>query len=194
MAPILYHGAPHGCAFGTIVALEWLCQPYRLLRLELPGQPAPMLQAGSRLLKDCRAILRYLAGRRRHHLGYRVGTAEHAQLEAMLDFLHEEFQHGEARMLLACRHLDDLLAQREWLDGIKRTVADASLVALLRWAVRHADLQLARFPHLARHMAALQQDAAVYFADAVETQRPAVSSGRFRGHLGGAALDWPLAA
>jgi len=183
MEPILHHGAAQGCAFGTIVALEWLCRPYRLLRQEFPAEPAPMLQVGGKLLHDCRAILRYLAKQRRHLLGYRIGTAEAEQLERLLDYLHEEFQAGEARMVLACARLDKVLAGSEWLDGRKRTVADASLVAVIRWAVAQAGLQLAPFPHLERHVRNLQGDPAVFFADAIETQRPAVSSGRFRGHL-----------
>ncbi|MTW13496.1 glutathione S-transferase [Pseudoduganella eburnea] len=192
MEPILHHGAPQGCAFGTIVALEWLCRPYRLLRQEFTAQSGPMLQVGGKLLQDCRVILRYLATRRRHLLGYRAGTAEAEQLEKLLDYLHEEFQSGEARMVLACARLDKLLAESEWLDGRKRTVADASLVAIIRWAVAQAGLQLAPFPHLERHVRTLQGDPAVFFADAIETQRPAVSSGRFRGHLSADAL--PLAA
>lgn len=183
MEPILHHGAAQGCAFGTIVALEWLCRPYRLLRQEYSAQPGPMLQVGGKLLHDCRAILRYLATQRRHLLGYRTGTAEAEQLEQLLDYLHEEFQSGEARMVLACGRLDKLLAHSEWLDGRKRTVADASLVAIMRWAVAQAGLQLSPFPHLERHVRTLQGDPAVFFADAIETQRPAVSSGRFRGHL-----------
>lgn len=192
MEPILHHGAPQGCSFGTIVALEWLCRPYRLLRQEFSAQAGPMLQVGGKFLHDCRAILRYLATQRRHLLGYRSGSAEAEQLEALLDYLHEEFQAGEARMVLACARLDKVLSASEWLDGRKRTVADAALVAVIRWAVAHAGLQLAPFPHLERHVRSLQGDPAVFFADAIETQRPAVSSGRFRGHLTPDAL--PLAA
>jgi glutathione S-transferase len=45
---------------------------------------------------------------------------------------------------------------------------------------------------LQRYVADLQADPAVFFADAIETQRPAVSSGRY---LGSAAADaLPLAA
>lgn len=183
METILYHGAPEGCSFGAIVALEWLCRPYRLLRVDLPGMPAPALQQGGRLLSGCRAILRHIGRQRRCLLGYREGTPQAARLDALLDFLHEEFQAGEARMVLACSRLDAMLAQSEWLDGCKRTVADACLVAVLRWAERHAGLRLGAWPHLQRHVVAMQGDAAVFFADAVEARRPAVSSGRFMGHL-----------
>ena len=33
--PILYYGVPSGCSFGSIVALEWLGQPYALSRIEM---------------------------------------------------------------------------------------------------------------------------------------------------------------
>ena len=194
MEPILYYGAPNGCAFGAIVALEWLCRPYRLLRVEWPGQPSPMLQAGGRVLRDCRAILRHIGSRRRHLLGYPAGSLELAQMEALIDLVHAEFQGGEARLFAACGQVDALLAGRDWLDGRKRTVADACLLAAVRWAQRHAGLPLADYPHLQRHMAELHGDPAVFFADAIEACRPAVTSGRFRGHLSLDEGGLPLAA
>ncbi len=36
MEPVLFYGVPHGCSFGSIVALEWLYRPYRLCRIEMP--------------------------------------------------------------------------------------------------------------------------------------------------------------
>jgi len=194
MEPILYYGAPHGCAFGTIVALEWLCRPYRLLRLELPGQPSPMLQTDGRVMRDCREILRHLASRRRYLLGYRSGTVDHARLERLIDTMHEEFQGGATRLAALCAQLNAQLAGREWLDGKKRTVADACLVAAVRWAERHEGLELGRYPRLQQYVAELHGDPAVFFADAIETCRPAVTSGRFRGHLRLDEVDLPLAA
>jgi glutathione S-transferase len=38
MTPILFYGVPSGCSFGSIVALEWLRQPYHLCRIDMPGQ------------------------------------------------------------------------------------------------------------------------------------------------------------
>ncbi|MCR7705994.1 glutathione S-transferase, partial [Pseudomonas aeruginosa] len=35
MEPVLFYGVPHGCSFGSIVALEWLGRPYRLCRIEM---------------------------------------------------------------------------------------------------------------------------------------------------------------
>ena len=192
METILYHGAPQGCAFGVIVALEWLCRPYRLVQVDLPGLPVPVLQAGGKLLRDCRGILRHIGQQRRYLLGYRAGTAEARKLDALLDYLHEGFDGGPARMALSCAALDEVLASQEWIDGSKRTVADACLVAAVRWAQREAGLELAAYPALQRHVMELHADPAVFFADAIETQRPAVSSGRY---LGSASVDaLPMAA
>lgn len=192
METILYHGAPQGCAFGVIVALEWLCRPYRLVQVDLPGLPVPVLQAGGRLLRDCRGILRHIGQQRRYLLGYRAGTAEARKLDTLLDFLHEGFDGGQARMALSCAALDEVLAGQEWIDGRKRTVADACLVAVVRWAQGQAGLDLASYPALQRHVGELHADPAVFFADAIETQRPAVSSGRYLGSASAAAL--PMAA
>ena len=192
METTLYHGTPNGCAFGVIVALEWLCRPYRLVQVDLPGLPVPVLQSGGKLLRDCRSILRHIGRQRRYLLGYRAGTAEARKLDTLLDYLHESFDGGPARMALACSALDEVLASQEWLDGCKRTVADACLVAVVRWAQREAGLELAAFPALQRHVTELYADPAVFFADAIETQRPAVSSGRYLGSAAAGAL--PLGA
>jgi len=183
MEPVLYHGAPHGCAFSTIVALEWLCQPYRLSRLELPCQPSPMLQVGGHVLRDCRTILRHIATQRNHLLGYKSGTAHHTRLELLLDTLHYDFHLDQVQLAEACARLDAQLADREWIDGNKRTIADASLVAAMRWASQYANLDVSRYPNLQRHVNELHRDPAVFFADAIETCRPAVTSGRFIGHI-----------
>jgi glutathione S-transferase len=194
METILYHGAPQGCAFGVIVALEWLCRPYRLVQVDLPGLPVPVLQAGGELLRDCRSILRHIGRQKRYLLGYRAGTAEARKLDALLDYLHEGFSADLARMEQVCAALDEALAGQQWLDGSKRTVADACLAAVLRWAQQHAGLSLEKWPRLEGHAKELQGDPAVFFADAIEAQRPAVSSGRFRGHLAPDEVDWGLAA
>lgn len=194
MQPILYYGTPQGCAFGTIIALEWLCRPYRLSRLELPGQHSPMLQTRSRVMRDCRTILRYIAAQRNHLLGYKPGTIDYMRLEHLLDTLHEEFQSNQARLTTVCAHLNAHLADREWLDGNKRTIADASLVAAVRWAESHAGLDVSRYLHLQRHFSELNRDAAVFFADAIGTGRPAVTSGRFLGHISMGASGLPMVA
>ncbi|WNL46190.1 glutathione S-transferase family protein [Dyella sp. BiH032] len=75
MTPILFYGVPSGCSFGSIVALEWLGQPYRLCRVEMPrdvttdtfkrinpvAETPALLTADGRTLSESAAIL--------HHLG-----------------------------------------------------------------------------------------------------------------------------
>jgi len=192
MVPILYYDPANSCTFGAIVALEWLCRPYHLLRLELPGQHSPVLATDRRVMHDCRGILRHIASQRRSLLGYKPGTVDHQRLERLLDRLHEGFQSGPARLLALCAILDAQLENREWLDGNKRTVADACLVAAVRWARQHAGMEISRYSHLQHYIEQLHKDPAVFFADAIESQRPAVSSGRFRGQL--QQEDLPLAA
>ena len=153
-----------------------------------------MLETDRRVMRDCRAILRHIASQRRNLLGYKPGTAEHQHLERLLDSLHEGFQSGQTRLLAFCAFLDTQLNNREWVDGHKRTVADACLVAAVRWAQQHAGLEISRYPRLQHYIYQQHKDPAVFFADAIESQRPAVSSGRFRGHLRQEDWDLSLAA
>ncbi|WP_395402042.1 glutathione S-transferase family protein [Pseudoduganella sp. UC29_106] len=194
MVPILYYGAPHSCSFGAIFALEWLCRPYHLLRLELPGQHGPMLETRRHVMRDCHTILRDIGSQRRYLLGYRPGSADHLRLERLLDTLHEEFQAGAPRLFAFCAQLDAHFDSHEWVAGDKRTVADAYLVAAARWAERHARLDVSRYRRLQHYLNELHQDPAVLFADAIESNRPSVSSGRFQGHLRLEEVDQPLAA
>lgn len=64
MEPVLFYGVPHGCSFGSIVALEWLGRPYRLCRIEMPLETGertyvrlnPARQTPTLLLEDGRAL------------------------------------------------------------------------------------------------------------------------------------------
>ena len=57
MTPILFYGVPSGCSFGSIVALEWLRQPYHLCRIDMPGQVQLKLSALLRQLESAHAQL-----------------------------------------------------------------------------------------------------------------------------------------
>jgi hypothetical protein len=86
MTPILFYGVPSGCSFGSIVALEWLRQPYHLCRIDMPGQvqgedyrrlnplgETPTLRtAQGELLSESLAILNHLAAK-----GIAQGWASH---------------------------------------------------------------------------------------------------------------------
>ena len=77
MEPVLFYGIPQGCSFGSIVALEWLNQPYRLCRVNMledmqsdlyaqvnPARETPvlLLEDGSTLTQSA-AILQNIAAR-----------------------------------------------------------------------------------------------------------------------------------
>ena len=99
MSPILFF-TPNSCAFGSIVALEWLGKPYRLCRIEaaMHASPAyrrlsplgevPALMHEDQILTESMAIL--------HHLGSRdlsrglvpsQGTPEFDRLNQVLSYL-----------------------------------------------------------------------------------------------------------
>jgi glutathione S-transferase len=105
MEPVLFYGVPQGCSFGSIVALEWLGQPYRLSRIEMLQRPWPalygrlnplnltpsLLVAPGRAINESVAILLHLAAQRDHLLGYRQGTPDYDRLNQTLAYLNTEF-------------------------------------------------------------------------------------------------------
>ncbi|MGH8433044.1 MAG: glutathione S-transferase family protein [Pseudomonas sp.] len=224
MEPVLFYGVPQGCSFGSIVALEWLGQPYKLCRIEmlehpwdrLYGQINPLYQTPSLLLEngevinESLAILQHLAARALDTpLCPRQGTREFDRLNQMLAFLNTDFFSsfyplwviyekaglneaqrevlralGYERVIAGCTHLNNLLAEREWLLGDARSLADAYLAGVARWADYHQLFDMPReFPHLARHLRKLADDPAVIFATAIEQGQPAIGSGQFNGHV-----------
>lgn len=106
MTPILFYGVPSGCSFGSIVALEWLGQPYRLCRIEMPrdvtteaykrinpvAETPALLTADGRTLSESAAIL--------HHIGalgldrglsFPQGSPGFDRLNQVLGFLNTTF-------------------------------------------------------------------------------------------------------
>lgn len=223
MEPVLFYGVPHGCSFGSIVALEWLGQPYRLCRIEMLEQPwdplyarvNPLFLTPALLLEDgetlteSQAILQHLAARGREDgWGFAQGSREFDRLSEMLGYLNTELfvafgplwtlyekpelngvqqellrQLGREAVAGGCAHLDGLLAEREWLLGERRSLADAYLAGLARWVSYHRLFDLEeRYPHLARYVGRLRDDPAVRFAEAIERgETPA--SDAFLGHV-----------
>ncbi|ODT03340.1 MAG: glutathione S-transferase [Mesorhizobium sp. SCN 65-20] len=101
MEPVLFYGVPHGCSFGSIVALEWLGQPYRLHRIDMLedspgfekisplGQTPAMITADGRPLTESLAILHNIAARGLDKgLGFAQGSKEFDELNWMLAYLH----------------------------------------------------------------------------------------------------------
>ncbi|WP_439886199.1 glutathione S-transferase family protein [Pseudomonas sp. MBLB4123] len=224
MQPVLFYGVPQGCSFGSIVALEWLGEPYQLCRIEMLEQPwdrlfgriNPLYQTPALLLEngealsESLAILLHLAARAPHSpLGPRQGTAEFDRLNQMLAYLVTDFfsafnplwiayekdeLNDEARAVLralgqekvadACAYLNQLLSDRPWLLGDERSLADAYLAGVARWAEYHQLFDLQQdYPHLAHYLARLAADPAVRFATALEQGEPANGNGGFMGHV-----------
>ncbi len=224
MEPVLFYGVPHGCSFGSIVALEWLGPPYRLCRIDMldpavmqayrrlnpaAKTPALVLADGS-LLTESLAILNHLAARDLdRRLTFAQGTPEFDRVNRMMAFLvtglfaafspgwaafklgadQEDkiaFLRGMARSEAAeCyARLDALLADRAWVAGEGRTIADGYLAGIARWG---EDLGLfdlaAEYPALHGYLERLRADPAVVFARAIEDGGPAVTSGGFLGHV-----------
>ena len=106
MEPVLFYGVPQGCSFGSIVALEWLNQPYRLCRITMPDDmqsdlyarfnpvretPVLMLENGA-AISESAAILQNIAARDlKQGYGFPQGTLEHDRLNQILAFLNTTF-------------------------------------------------------------------------------------------------------
>lgn len=104
MEPVLFYGVPHGCSFGSIVALEWLGQPYRLCRIDMLAKdpryarinpshqtPALLLESGETLMESL-AILHNIAARDSDiRLGARQGTLAFDRFNEAMSFLHTDF-------------------------------------------------------------------------------------------------------
>lgn len=105
MEPILFYGVPQGCSLGSIVALEWLGQPYRLCRIEMLEHPwhhlyeyiNPLHQTPALLLEDGRvlneslAILLHVGSRDLDlPLAFAQGTVEFDKLNQLLAWLHTD--------------------------------------------------------------------------------------------------------
>ena len=106
MEPVLFYGVPHGCSFGSIVALEWLGEPYRLCRIDMLSKPegeafsrvSPLGETPALLLENGRALTESFAimhnlGARKleRKLGFAQGTPEFDRLNSVLAYLHTTF-------------------------------------------------------------------------------------------------------
>ncbi len=95
---------------------------------------------------------------------------------------------GQKQVAKAHAGLAAMMGDRPWLAGEKRTIADAYFIGVARWAPFLAStgaqtVDQRDYPNLHRHMRKLEEDPAVVFAHAIEEERPASSSGNFRGHV-----------
>jgi glutathione S-transferase len=117
--PTLLYGVPSGCSFGSIVALEWLGQPYRLSRIEMPAQvtsqeyrrvnlvgETPTLRtAAGEFISESMAILNHIGARGiDRKLGFAQGTAEFDRLNQMLAFLNTSLFNAYVPFWYAYEH------------------------------------------------------------------------------------------
>ena len=106
MEPVLFYGVPSGCSLASIIALEWLGQPYRLCRIEMLEQPWPrdyarfnprmrtpaLLTGDGASLTESAAILQHIGSRGIDAgLGFRQGTIGFDRLAEMLSYLATDF-------------------------------------------------------------------------------------------------------
>ncbi len=148
--PVLFYGVPQGCSFGSIVALEWLGEPYRLCRIDMLQRPwdplyvrvNPLLKTPALLLEDGRtlseslAILLHLASRHpESELGVSRSRADADALNQMLAYLVTDFFSAFSplwaaydredldegqKKLLRALGREDVAQQCVYLDGLLR--------------------------------------------------------------------------
>jgi len=145
MDQILFYGVPSGCSFGSIVALEWLGEPYRLCRIEMPGmvqseayrrlnpvgETPTLMTADGRLVSESMAILNHLGPRGiEKGLSFAQGTPGFDRLNQALAFLNTSFFNAFSPLWYAMEH---------GVDGPERDTLRAYGAAKVRKA--HANLE-----------------------------------------------------
>lgn len=134
MHPILFYGVPEGCSFGSIVALEWLGEPYRLCRIRMPDvvssdvyapinsvRETPTLRTeDGRFISESVAILNHLAARGiGRGWGYPQGSAGFDRFNQVLAFLNTSLFSAFSPLWYALEHAGDP-AVRDALHGYGR--------------------------------------------------------------------------
>jgi glutathione S-transferase len=119
MIQTLMYGIPSGCSFGSIVALEWLGEPYRLCRIEMPaivtsdayrtinpvGETPTLVTATGERISESMAILNHLGARGiGKGLSFAQGTAGFDRLNQMLAFLNTSFFSAFGPLWYALEH------------------------------------------------------------------------------------------
>ena len=145
MDQILFYGVPSGCSLGSIVALEWLGEPYRLCRIEMPetvqseayrrlnpvGETPTLMTADGRLVSESMAILNHLGARGIDRgLSFAQGTPGFDRLNQVLALLNTGFFNAFSPLWYALEH---------GAEGPERDSLRAYGAAKVR--KRHADLE-----------------------------------------------------
>jgi glutathione S-transferase len=144
MDPILFYGVPEGCSFGSIVALEWLGEPYRLCRIAMPDvvagprfaginpigeTPALMVEDGATLSQSM-AILGHVA--RRARARSLAIAPDDERLTEMLAFLNTSFFEAFTPLWHVMEH-DSPGAQRAVLTAYGRAAVIRAHGQLEAW-------------------------------------------------------------
>lgn len=97
---------PEGCSLGSIIAFEWIGQPYRLCRIEMPGvvsgstyrrinpvgETPSLMTARGDVISESVAIFNHIAaGALDSGLAFFQGSRDFDRLNAMLAFLNTTF-------------------------------------------------------------------------------------------------------
>lgn len=140
MEPVLFYGVPQGCSFGSIVALEWLGQPYRLSRVVMPDdmqtdlfarlnpvrETPVLLTAAGNVISESAAILQHIA-----HLGidrgvgYPAGSPEADHLAQVIAFLNTTYFSAFSPLWAAYEMAPDPPVQEVLREHGRRAVAKA---------------------------------------------------------------------
>jgi glutathione S-transferase len=169
--------------------------------------PSLMLEEGRTLSQSAAILLNIAARGQAQGLGFPPGSFEQDRLTEVLAFLNTTFfsafgplwkayemdanppvqqvlrDVGREDVAKAHFLLNSMVADREWLAGGSRTVADAYFIGIARWATYHRALDQRQYPNVYRLIQRLEADPAVKFANAIEQGLPAQSSGGFLGHV-----------
>jgi glutathione S-transferase len=119
MTPILFYGIPSGCSFGSIVALEWLGEPYRLSRIQMPevvqseafrrinpvGETPSLKTSDGNIVSESLAIMNHLGVRGiAKGIGFKQGTADFDRLNQRLAYLNTSFFNAFSPLWYALEH------------------------------------------------------------------------------------------
>jgi glutathione S-transferase len=119
MHSILFYGVPEGCSLGSIVALEWTGQPYRLCRIQMPevvsgeayrrinsvGETPSLMTEGGAVISESLAIMNHIGARALDSgLAFPQGSREFDRLNAMLAFLNTSFFNAFSPLWYALEH------------------------------------------------------------------------------------------
>lgn len=193
MEPVLLYSVPQGCSFGSIVALEWLRQPYRLCRINMPQEmqtdryarinpiretPALLLENGH-VLAESAAIMQNVAVRGHDlDLGFAQGALEFDRLNQRLAFLNTTFFSAFSPLTAGNGARRSGSADGQAAHGRGHLLCGPRALGELPSPIKQNDC-----PRVLRLCEKLEADPAVAFAHAIEEQRPAKSAGRLRGHV-----------